>query len=71
MLFGITALQVDTSQGTILLGTFAPKGSGNWSANGSVVTALTGVGPTNSHTTVQEWFTVVNASGTTRYIPAF
>lgn len=45
--------------------------AGFWSANGAVATALTSVGPTGSHTTVQEWFTVKNASGVTRYIPAF
>lgn len=45
--------------------------SGAWSANGAVATALSSVGPTGSHTTVQEWFTVKNASGVTRYIPAF
>jgi hypothetical protein len=40
-------------------------------ANGAVVTALTGVGPVGSHTTVQEWFQVLNPTGTVRYIPAF
>jgi hypothetical protein len=43
----------------------------SWSANGAVATVLTGIGPTGSHTTVQEWFTVKNAAGVTRYIPAF
>ena len=46
-------------------------GSGTWSANGSVATALSGVGPAGAHTTVQEWFTVKNANGVVRYIPAF
>jgi hypothetical protein len=40
-------------------------------ANGAVATAMSSLGPTGSHTTVQEWFAVLNASGTTRYIPAF
>lgn len=40
-------------------------------ANGAVATALSSVGPTGAHTTVQEWFAVKNASGTIRYIPAF
>jgi Protein of unknown function (DUF2793) len=52
-----------------------PKGSGAvrlaTTANGSVATALSSLGPTGSHTTVQEWFAVKNASGTVRYIPAF
>jgi hypothetical protein len=42
-----------------------------WTANGSVATAMTSVGPTGSHTTVQEWFTVIDSAGTTRYIPAY
>lgn len=45
--------------------------AGFWSANGAVATALTSVGPTGSHTTVQEWLTVKNASGVVRYVPAF
>lgn len=54
---GATALQV--------------AGAGSWSANGAVATALSSVGPTGAHTTVQEWLTFKNASGTVRYIPAF
>lgn len=47
-------------------------GNGNtMAANGTVATALTSVGPTGSHTTVQEWLQVKNASGVIRYIPAF
>lgn len=45
--------------------------SSHFSANGAVATALTSVGPTGSHTTVQEWLTIKNASGTIRYIPCF
>jgi hypothetical protein len=41
------------------------------SANAAVATALTSVGPTGSHTTVQEWLQVKNPSGTVRYIPMF
>lgn len=43
----------------------------NFSANGAIATAMSSVGPTGSHTTVQEWLTIVNASGVTRYIPCF
>lgn len=43
----------------------------NFSANGVVLTSLTGVGPTGAQTTVQEWLTIKNSSGTTRYIPCF
>lgn len=42
-----------------------------WTANGAVATTMTSLGPTGSHTTVQEWFTVVDSAGTTRYIPAY
>lgn len=45
--------------------------AGAWTANGSVATTMTSLGPTGSHTTIQEWFTVKNSSGTVRYIPAF
>lgn len=46
-------------------------GSGAFSANASVVTTMTSLGPTGSHTTIQEWLTVTNASGVARYIPAY
>ncbi len=40
-------------------------------ANNTVNTAMSNVGPTGSHTTVQEWLQVRNSSGTMRYIPMF
>lgn len=43
----------------------------SFAANGSVATTLGSLGPTGSHTTVQEWFQVTNNAGTTRWIPAF
>lgn len=46
-------------------------GSAQTTANGSVATALSSVGPSGSHTTVQEWLVVQNSSGTARYIPLF
>lgn len=46
-------------------------GSGMFTANGAVAATLTSLGPTGSHTTVQEWLTVTNASGAVRYIPAY
>lgn len=52
-------------------GTVQFNNSSSFSANGSVATAMSSVGPTGSHTTVQEWLTIVNAGGTTRYIPCF
>jgi hypothetical protein len=50
---------------------FVQLNTPSFSANGAVVTTLTGVGPTGAHTTVQEWLTIKNAGGTTRYIPCF
>jgi len=50
---------------------FVQLASPSFTANGAVVTTLTGIGPTGSHTTVQEWLTIKNASGTTRYLPCF
>ncbi len=46
-------------------------GAGVVAANGTVSTPLGAVGPTGSHSTVQEWIVIENASGTKRYIPAF
>lgn len=46
-------------------------GAASFTANGAVATALSSVGPTGSHTTVQEWFTVQDSAGTVRWIPAF
>jgi hypothetical protein len=46
-------------------------GSGTWTANGSTSLSLTNIAPSGAHATVQEWFTVRNASGAVRYIPAF
>ena len=40
-------------------------------ANGSVATALTSLGPTGSHTTVQEWLVVKGTGGATRWVPCF
>lgn len=45
--------------------------SSSFSANGSVATALTSLGPTGSHTTVQAWLTIEDNNGVTRYIPCF
>lgn len=46
-------------------------GSGSITANGTVATAMSSLGPTGSHTTIQEWLTIKNNSGTIRYIPCF
>lgn len=39
-------------------------------ANGTVATAMSSLGPVGSNTTIQEWLTVIIA-GNTRYIPCF
>lgn len=43
----------------------------HFTANGSVATTITSLGPTGANTTIQEWLTVKNAGGTTRYIPCY
>lgn len=45
--------------------------AGSVTANAAIATVLGSLGPTGSHTTVQEWLTVKNPSGTVRYIPCF
>lgn len=40
-------------------------------ANASVATVLGSVGPTGSHTTVQEWFKVLGTGSAIRYVPGF
>ena len=60
----VLALTIDTTQNL----KFA---SASIAANGSVATAMSSLGPTGSHTTIQEWLVVKNASGVVRYIPMF
>jgi hypothetical protein len=43
----------------------------SFSANAAVATTMTSLGPTGSHATIQEWLTIQNASGVTRYIPCY
>lgn len=73
---GANALQIKNSGASpIVLGTGTEVlkigSSGGWNANGSVATAMSSLGPTGSHATIQEWFTVTDSSGNVRYIPAF
>lgn len=57
----------------------SPKGSGNiqfnnaasFSANGTVATAMSSLGPTGSHATIQTWLTIKDNGGVVRYIPCF
>lgn len=57
--------------GRILTNQVWKFGSASFTANGSTTLALSNIGPTGAHATVQEWFTLEDSSGTTRYIPAF
>lgn len=70
---GATGVSITTVGVTIGAGSVTLKfgSTGMFSANGAVATSLTGIGPTGASTTVQEWLTVKNASGVTRYIPCF
>jgi hypothetical protein len=43
----------------------------NFTPNGTVATTMTSLGPTGASATVQEWLTIQNASGVTRYIPCY
>lgn len=69
------APSISTSGGDLALqsstGLIQFASAGSFTANGAVATVLGSVGATGSHTTVQEWFTFKNASGTTRFVPAF
>jgi hypothetical protein len=45
--------------------------TGTTAANGSVATAMTSLGPTGSHTTIQEWLLVTRSGGASGWIPIF
>jgi hypothetical protein len=63
----------NTWSGTnIFSGSISLSGANSmFSTNGAVATVLGSIGPTGSHTTVQTWLTIVDNTGTTRYIPCF
>ncbi len=50
---------------------FVQFNSTSFTANGTTATVLTSLGPAGANTTVQEWLTVKNPEGTTRYIAAY
>ncbi len=58
-----TALTIDSAQQL-------KPAPASWTANGSVATAMSSLGPAGSHTTVQEWFTIKSGANL-RYVPAF
>jgi hypothetical protein len=69
------AISTGASQDTTLsrgsAGVWKFASANSFSANGSVATSVTSLGPAGSHTTIQEWLTIQNASGTVRYIPCY
>jgi hypothetical protein len=68
---GGTPTTADTQIGRGSAGVIKFASANSFSANGSVATSMTSLGPTGSHTTIQEWLTIQNASGTVRYIPCY
>jgi hypothetical protein len=73
---GVIRVEIDaagnlTIPGNAEIDGIVQYGAGSLAANGAVATSLGSVGPTGSHTTVQEWLTVKGSGGATRYIPAF
>lgn len=69
---GTSDTNIDVVLTTVGTGTLKfGNSTGSIAANASVATVLGSVGPSGSHTTVQEWLVIKNASGTARYIPCF
>ena len=66
-----TAINIGNSSSTTTLTGILKGAAATFTANGSVATTMTSLGPTGSHATVQEWFTVTDTGGTVRYIPAY
>jgi len=72
---GANALQLfNTANAPIVFGTGSEVlkvgTTGGWTANGSTTACVGTLGPSGIHSTVQEWLTFTDASGTVRYIPA-
>lgn len=55
-------------QGT---GTIKFGSSASFTANGTIATAVTSLGPTGASTTVRKWLTIKGSTGDTLYIPVF
>jgi hypothetical protein len=76
MSFRVTPNGAPTSAGSEALriqntGRLKFSAAAHFSANGSVTTALSALGPSGANATVQEWLTITNAAGVTRYVPCF
>ncbi len=57
-----------TGKGT---GILQVGGTTSWTANGTSGVLITTMGPTAAGTNVKEWLTVLNSSGSTRYVPSW
>jgi hypothetical protein len=65
------AINLGNSSSTTTITGVLKGAAGTFAANGTTGTTMTSLGPAGAHTTVQEWFTITDASGTVRYIPAY
>jgi hypothetical protein len=65
------AINLGNSSSTTTITGVLKGAAGTFTANGTTGTTMTSLGPAGAHTTVQEWFTITDASGTVRYIPAY
>ena len=65
------AVSFSSATSVAMSGATLNLGSGTIAANGAVATALTAVGPTGAHTTVQEWMLVKGTGAASRWIPMF
>lgn len=77
-IFGITSsasdavgTASDTRLGRGSAGVWKFMDANSMAANGVVATTMTSLGPVGSHTTIQEWLTIQNPSGTVRWIPCY
>ena len=52
-------------------GEIALSSANAFAQNGAVATAMSSVGPTGSHTTIQEWLVVIDNTGKIIYLPGF
>lgn len=69
---GTQAGGTGTLRGVSIVGATLKLGSsGMFTANGTVATAMSSLGPTGSHPTIQTWLTITDSGGTVRYIPCF
>jgi hypothetical protein len=66
-----TGIAIGNSGSTTTIAGVLKGAAGTFTADGTTATTMTALGPAGAHTTVQEWFTVTDAGGTVRYIPAY